>query len=163
MANVASIIPPIAPPYRPLFRRHEEANRQAGNDDRSVEGESESIEQKLILIVEDNPDGRVVLEDLLLLLGYQVVTAANGVEALDVLKQGRIPSLILLDLSMPEMNGWEFRERQKQDPVWAEIPVIVMSAVATRSEVERSGLDAVAFLDKPVPPSVLLELIRRYT
>jgi CheY-like chemotaxis protein len=151
-----------APPFSFSFKRREEANRRRERERQENQGRSsESLGEKIILIVEDNPDGRVILTDMLLLLGYEVVSASNGREALDLLKQGPLPSLILLDLSMPEMNGWEFRERQKREPAWADIPVIVMSAVATRSEAERSGLEAAAFLDKPVPPTMLVELIRK--
>jgi CheY-like chemotaxis protein len=92
-----------------------------------------------------------------------VVSAQNGREALEILQKGVIPSVILLDLSMPEMSGWEFRRRQMEDPALADIPVIVISAVATRSEAERSDLEATAFLDKPVPPLQLIELISKFT
>jgi CheY-like chemotaxis protein len=138
---------------------HGEENSYRRNS-RQEENLRESLDVKRILIVEDSPDGRLILEDMLLLLGYQVMSAANGLEALEALKRGPLPNLILLDLSMPEMNGWEFRERQKQDPAYAGIPVVVISAVATRNEVEHSNLDAAAFLDKPVPPAALVEIIR---
>ena len=77
-----------------------------------------------VLVVEDDPDSRESLSEYLVQKGYQVTQAANGREALDRLRQqdGQ-PSLILLDFSLPVMNGWEFRDLQVHDPRLADIPV----------------------------------------
>jgi CheY-like chemotaxis protein len=126
----------------------------------AVGGETEDI-----LIVEDDPDLREVLDITLQAEGYAVATASDGAEALARL-QSRVdktrPRLILLDLRMPVMNGWQFRERQRQDPELAEIPVVVLSA-ALDLPVRASDLKADAYLPKPVALDRLLEIVGAYT
>jgi CheY-like chemotaxis protein len=116
---------------------------------------------RLILIVEDDPDLRDTLADVLSYEGYPVVTAANGVEGLALLQSSPRPALILLDLMMPVMNGWQFRTAQLQDPVLASIPVAVVSAVDEARE-HAEMLDAAAYLRKPIQIEKLLELVERY-
>lgn len=81
-----------------------------------------------ILLVDDEPDIRDVLSEALGWEGYDVATAANGREALEVLRSGPPVDVVLLDLTMPIMSGWEFRRVQRLDPALAGIPVIVTSA-----------------------------------
>lgn len=83
-----------------------------------------------ILIVEDDLDIREALAEALGFEGYDVFLAENGREALDVLREGPLPHVILLDLLMPVMSGWQFRQEQLADPALAGIPVIVVSASA---------------------------------
>jgi CheY-like chemotaxis protein len=85
---------------------------------------------KPIVIIDDDPDVREVLAELLTDEGYAVRCFANGAEALAGLRGDASASLILLDLMMPVMNGWRFREEQTLDRRLASIPVIAMSAVA---------------------------------
>lgn len=90
-----------------------------------------------ILLVDDNSD---VLEVVKLMLegeGYSVRTAANGAEALESLRDGVDPCLIILDLTMPVMDGWQFRERQLEDPRLRDIPTIIYSAVGGIANPER--------------------------
>jgi CheY-like chemotaxis protein len=82
---------------------------------------------KSVLIVEDHADLREMLAVLLEAEGFQVHTASNGAEALQSMQEAR-PSVILLDLMMPVMSGDEFRRRQLQDPNYADVPVICMTA-----------------------------------
>src|SRR5882724_6348202 len=83
-----------------------------------------------ILIVEDETDIRFIVTEILADEGYAVAGVANGLEALTYLRQhDDQPCLILLDLGMPVMSGWEFRAEQQRDPALATIPVIVMSAL----------------------------------
>lgn len=108
---------------------------------------------KTILVVEDQQDLRVLIQQALELDGYSVVTATNGLEALNVLKEGLKPKLILLDLTMPVMDGWEFLDQQKQSPELKKIPVIVLTAAATKKTP-----DGVAgFLKKPFALDILLK------
>ena len=88
-----------------------------------------------VLIVEDDNDVREMMELLLTSMGYRTVTAPNGAVALERLRQDR-PCMVLLDLMMPVMTGWEFRERQLADPQLASIPVLCMSAVYQPEEVK---------------------------
>ena len=80
----------------------------------------------LVLVVDDDPDSRTLLELALDFAGYGVRTAANGAEALIVARRDR-PGLILLDLAMPVMDGFAFRAEQLRDPTLSEIPVICVS------------------------------------
>src|SRR5690349_1561300 len=77
-----------------------------------------------ILIVEDDADLRDMMAQLLLLEGFDAYAVANGREALDYLHHADAPNLILLDLMMPVMDGWEFRREQQRDPQLAGVPVI---------------------------------------
>jgi CheY-like chemotaxis protein len=113
-----------------------------------------------ILVVEDDLATREALNLILSAEGYCVCTAADGVDALDQLRGGARPGLILLDLMMPLMDGWQFRQEQLRDSRLADIPVIVCSA-AGRVGQRAANLHALAYLDKPVDPSVLLDLVRR--
>lgn len=75
--------------------------------------------EALLMIVEDDPDTRDALGEILSQAGYRTVGAANGKEALSQLRsnEGDLPCVILLDITMPEMDGWEFRRQQHDDPV----------------------------------------------
>lgn len=115
-----------------------------------------------ILIVDDDPDLRELMSDLLASHGYAVETAADGQEALDYLHSSRAsPSLIILDLMMPRMDGWEFREHQRADPELARIPVVVFSGV---HDLERCTRDiaAVEILPKPIDIDRLHRTLRRH-
>jgi CheY-like chemotaxis protein len=91
-----------------------------------------------VLIVEDDADIREVLADVLECEGYSVMQAANGEEALWLLRSEPLPSAIVLDLMMPVMNGTEFRVAQLADPRLASIPVIVLTAnVVATHDIER--------------------------
>ncbi len=117
-----------------------------------------------ILLVEDDADIRGMISQLLELEGYRVEVCANGADALVVLRAsapGDMPGLILLDLMMPVMNGWQFRAEQALDPGLDEIPVVVMSGDGRVTE-RAPPVRAASFLKKPVDLDVLLETIRRY-
>jgi CheY-like chemotaxis protein len=113
-----------------------------------------------ILIVEDEHHIRAVLTEILEDEGYAVVSVPNGLEALAFLQDHR-PQLILLDLGMPIMTGWEFREQQRLDPALADIPVIVMSATPHLNQTA-AALQAANCLDKPIELNVLLGMVEQY-
>jgi CheY-like chemotaxis protein len=114
-----------------------------------------------ILIVEDDVDMRESLGEILQCEGYRVAAAANGREALDHLRQAEAPCIILLDLMMPVMSGWEFRQEQRDDPRLAQIPVAVLTGV--RNSVEQiSTLGAVGYFQKPVDLPALLATVAEY-
>jgi CheY-like chemotaxis protein len=87
------------------------------------------LRKPLILVVEDHDSARTALIKLLSATGYDVVEAPNGSEALTQLAKGPRPDLILLDLMMPVMDGWEFMKRQRRDWHLCTIPTIVVSGV----------------------------------
>jgi len=109
------------------------------------------------MIVEDDPDTREMLERFLELEGFDVRTAPNGAAALESLRTRGKPCVILLDLMMPVMNGWQFREVQVRHPDFAEVPVVVVTAAGPRGEIP--GIDADGWLSKPVDFDKLLETI----
>ena len=110
-----------------------------------------------VLIVEDDEDLREMMAQLLSLEGFHSATVANGREALQYLQDAEKPQVILLDLMMPVMDGWEFRRQQKADPQIAPVPVIVLSALDQR---RAAPVEAEAFLNKPLDFDRLLELVR---
>jgi len=115
-----------------------------------------------ILVIEDEADLRETLRDFLELVGFQVETATNGREGLDKLDAIGHPCLIMLDLMMPVMNGWQFLESIRSDsrPGRAAIPVVVVSAAADVSDVQsRYGCRS---LGKPVDIDRLLALANQH-
>jgi len=115
---------------------------------------------KRVLIIEDDPSLREVIAELLVDMGYEVGQARNGLEGLDEASHHR-PDLILLDLMMPAMNGWQFRAAQKEDPSLADIPVIVMSAFEP-ADADEELEDVAARFPKPFDVMALLEGVRRH-
>jgi CheY-like chemotaxis protein len=111
-----------------------------------------------ILIVEDDDDIREALTQILELEGYQVREAVNGREALDISAQQPTPSLILLDLMMPVMDGWQFRSEQMKDPVLSKVPVVVISADASVHE-KVASFGAASVLPKPISLDRLLRAV----
>jgi CheY-like chemotaxis protein len=114
---------------------------------------------KEILVVEDDELTRCALELMLVTAGYRVSCAGNGQEALEHMKAAR-PSLVLLDLSMPVMDGYEFRQRQRQDPTLAPVPVVVLSALPSARS-SAPYLPAADCLQKPVDSDQLVAAVRR--
>jgi CheY-like chemotaxis protein len=115
------------------------------------------LSQKNILLVEDNADSREMLALILQGEGYNVWEAGNGQEALEMLERLPRPCIILLDLMMPVMDGWEFRLRQQQDPRLSSIPVVVVSAVHDADA--HAALAATRWLKKPLDIGVLLQTV----
>jgi CheY-like chemotaxis protein len=117
--------------------------------------------QKIILIIEDDPDVRLALSSVLAGEGYDVAEAGNGQEAIDHLQASAAPALILLDLMMPVMDGWQFRDRQRSNPSLTTIPVVVVSADGTVAK-KAATIGAAGFLQKPVEIDQLLATVRRF-
>jgi CheY-like chemotaxis protein len=115
----------------------------------------------MILVVDDDPDLAEVLGEVLTSAGYAIAVARNGREALALLKRdGQRSSLVILDLMMPVMNGWEFRAEQLRDPSIASIPVLAFSGDANL-EPKAARLGAVMAIRKPVSVPELLAAVER--
>jgi two-component system chemotaxis response regulator CheY len=111
-----------------------------------------------ILVVEDDPDLGDTLCDTLAMSGYRAAYAADGIAALEMLRNGAdLPDLILLDLMLPRMDGWGFREAQLGDKRLKDIPVVVLSAAG-----EIKPINADYLLRKPVTSEMLLATIERF-
>jgi CheY-like chemotaxis protein len=114
---------------------------------------------KNVLVVDDDEDIRESIADALRECGYEVAVAINGRDALMKLRDGVRPSIILLDLMMPVMDGWQFRAQQTEDPGLADIPVIIISAAGANPGVPEGTC---AYLRKPFNLRDLLREIERW-
>jgi two-component system cell cycle response regulator DivK len=117
---------------------------------------------KLILVVEDQDDNMQILRDLLVSAGYEMVLAENGEEALAAVAKQR-PDLILMDIQLPIMDGYEATRRIKADPASQSIPIIAVTSYALSGDEARAreaGCDD--FVPKPYSPRQLLAKVREY-
>jgi len=124
--------------------------------------ELELIAKKTVLLVDDSPDNLVLMNDLLKDL-YKVKVANSGEKALRIATTGQPPDVVLLDVMMPEMDGYEVCRRLKANPLTRNIPIIFLTA---KSEVEdeKLGLDlgAVDYITKPISPPITLARVRNH-
>ena len=117
---------------------------------------------KRILIVEDQADNLRILHDLLSSAGYDIIIAENGQEALEVVPRER-PDLILMDIQLPLLDGYEATRRIKADPTLRGIPIIVITSYALsgdESKAKAAGCDA--YVAKPFSPRALLAKVREF-
>ena len=110
---------------------------------------------RTLLVVDDDADARSLIAEVLSTEGYRLRFAADGREALAMLAEHPLPDAILLDLSMPNMTGWQFRDLQKRQSDLAHIPVLVMTGSSPL------GIDAMKVLEKPVSIPDLVHWVRR--
>ncbi|HVV52843.1 MAG TPA: response regulator [Polyangia bacterium] len=109
--------------------------------------------------MEDDADIREVMTAVLEDRGFSVICAPNGRAGLEQLRAGATPEVIVLDLMMPVMDGWAFREAQLSDPRLADIPTVVITASGFHPESIRQELGEVGYLAKPMTPSALIAAI----
>ena len=120
------------------------------------------MSQRIILHVEDNSSNRKLVRDLLDARGYHLIEAETGEEAL-VLAERERPRLVLLDLELPGLSGLEVTERLRRHPEIGDVPIVAVTALAFRADVERAkraGCNAV--LTKPYDPMELLRFVERF-
>ena len=115
---------------------------------------------KRILLVDDEPDFVDLVSVRLIGLGYEVITATNGLEALELIKDAR-PDLILLDLVLPLMDGYVLCKKVKADPDLKQIPIILFTASVVHDLKEKAkNIKADDYIMKPFDPKVLAEKIK---
>ena len=103
-----------------------------------------------LLLVEDNEDNRTIYSTLLRHLGYEVIEAQNGVQAIELARSER-PDLILMDISIPEMDGWEATRILRGDPVTKDVPIVALTAHALEDDRERAAeVGFSSYLAKPI-------------
>jgi len=111
-----------------------------------------------VLLIEDDPDVRVDLAWMLKQRGFDIMTARNGVDGLQKIKDYGVPRLILLDLMMPDMDGWGFHRVLQQHPTLKSIPVVIISGIADVGD-EADVLGA-TWLTKPIDLERLYEVVK---
>lgn len=151
------IVMPSAAPFRPVW-----PSRATPGEDFSPACDSTPAagSEPLILVVEDDPALRGGLCEFLKDHGFRTVGASNGLHALAQLESLGRPDLIILDLMMPVMNGWDFHARLKADAALQSVPVLLLSSYVKR-EKHTGPHDVDAALSKPVSMEDLLEWVRR--
>ena len=114
------------------------------------------MDKKRILIVDDEPDLVEFVKIRLEANDYQVLTAMDGMQALEVVEQDK-PDLIILDILLPKMNGYEVCEKLKKDPEFSKVPILMLTAKAQEKDMvlaKKAGADA--YISKPFEASLLL-------
>jgi two-component system, cell cycle response regulator DivK len=118
---------------------------------------------KTVLLVEDNPHNRKIFSGMLVHSGFAVVEAEDGHHALEAVAEGNpLPDVILMDLSIPGVDGWEVTRRLKADGRTKAVPIIALTAHAMRGDEERAraaGCDH--YLAKPISPKKVVEEVRK--
>ncbi|MDB4970752.1 MAG: response regulator receiver [Myxococcales bacterium] len=117
--------------------------------------------QKTVLLVEDNPHNRKIFSGMLTHSGFEVIEAEDGQQALDAVAKA-LPDVILMDLSIPGVDGWEVTRRLKADARTQPVPIIALTAHAMRGDEERAraaGCDH--YLAKPISPKKVVEEVRK--
>ena len=117
---------------------------------------------KTILLVEDNEDNRIIYSTVLRHVGYDVIEAEDGVQAVALAKSAK-PDLILMDISIPHMDGWEATKILRQDPATSATPIIALTAHALPDDRERAAqVGFTAYLAKPVEPRAVVQEVKRW-
>jgi two-component system, cell cycle response regulator DivK len=118
---------------------------------------------KRILLVEDTEDNRQIIRDLLTSVGYELIEAADGEEGVELAAKHK-PDLILMDIQLPTLDGYEATRRIKADPATAHIPVIAVTSYALsgdEAKTRAAGCDG--YVAKPFSPKQLLAKVREFT
>jgi len=115
-----------------------------------------------VLLVEDNEDNRIIYSTVLRHLGYHVVEALDGMQAIELTRSLR-PDIVLMDISIPEIDGWEATRILRQDPATKDIPIIALTAHALADDRERAtAIGFTSYLAKPVEPRAVVAEVRRW-
>ena len=115
-----------------------------------------------ILVIEDQDDNRIILRDLLTSAGFEIIEAVNGQEGVDM-AEAEMPDLILMDIQLPVIDGYEATRRIKGNPSLASIPIIAVTSYALGGDEAKAmaaGCDG--YITKPFSPRLLLEKVREF-
>lgn len=115
---------------------------------------------KRILMVEDDGDARTIFRTILEHVGYQVLELTGGATATAVVLRER-PDLVLLDIGLPDMDGWEVATRLRNDPIVGAIPILIVTAEERSDAAHRARQLSVGLLAKPVSPTVVAAEVRQ--
>lgn len=122
-----------------------------------------SNKQPVVLVVDDIPTNNVLIKALLKGKDYEVILAQSGAEALRI-AQERVPEIILLDIMMPVMDGYEVLARLRSNEVTKNIKVIIISALANQDDIRKAmEIGADGYLTKPMVPAQLYECLEKFT
>lgn len=116
-----------------------------------------------ILVAEDNPANRELIREILEVQGYEVLEAANGLEALEQIEE-QLPELVLMDIQMPLIDGFETVSKLRRDPRFTKLPVIALTAYAMSGDEEKAlmaGFDG--YLSKPMDVRQLLQYLQQFS
>jgi two-component system, OmpR family, response regulator CpxR len=140
--------------------RHSRARAGAA---RSPRGDKDTVDPDEVLVVDDDRNIREMIGDFLSIEGYHVVLAENGERALELIRSGPLPAVILLDLMMPVMSGFEFLEVAEQDAQLRRLPVVVVSALPAPLTPPNVEGGVKGWLGKPLDFERLLNLVSDFT
>ena len=116
---------------------------------------------KTVLVVEDNEDNSVIYQTILSHIGYRVVTAFDGVQALESVRR-ELPDLVLLDISIPKVNGWDVATLLRADPETSAVRIVALTAHAYAADLERGRkLGFLEYLIKPIEPRAVAAAVER--
>ena len=126
-----------------------------------LEGTNGRGMSKTVLVVEDNEDNSLIYQTILSHIGYRVVAAFDGVQALDAVRR-EVPDLVLLDISIPKVNGWDVATLLRADAVTADIKIVALTAHAYSQDLERGRqLGFIEYLIKPIEPRAVAAAVER--
>jgi two-component system, cell cycle response regulator DivK len=112
-----------------------------------------------ILYIEDSPSNRLLVTRVLLVEGYEVLEASDGAEGIEMARSER-PDLILMDMNLPEVDGYELTERIKSDPELSDIPVVAMTANVMQGDREKAlQAGCIGYIPKPIDVDSLPEQV----
>jgi CheY-like chemotaxis protein len=120
--------------------------------------------KKKIMVVDDEPDQIFTIKNVLESPGgkYEVIGVNSGMQCLELLKNNQIPDLILLDIMMPEMNGWDVAAEIKKNPIWNKIPLIFLTAKTDSFSKTFGGIVSEDYIIKPFEMKKLKESIDKF-
>jgi CheY-like chemotaxis protein len=115
---------------------------------------------KKIMIVDDEEDIRISVSQILEVCGYDVIKAANGMDCLQKLEQ-ELPDLVILDIMMPGMNGWDVAARIKENEQWSKIPIVFLTAKGDEMSIGMGSLASEEYIVKPFDVVKLKDSVQR--